>query len=90
MFDSEMVKKWYDPCANIELVIVKSKRPIKKFYNRTRIRISRLSKIPTLFPDWSRSLNLEKGYLFDCIEREEDFKDTSRNTQNAALNVDLF
>ena len=28
--------------------------------------------------------------LFDCIEREGDLKDTQRNTQNAALNVDLF
>ena len=49
-----------------------------------------MAKITTLFPDKWRSLNFEKGYLFDCIEREEDLNDTHCNTQNAALNVDLF
>ena len=44
----------------------------------------------TLFPDWWRSLNKEKGLLFDCIEREGDLKDKLRNKQNAGLNVDLF
>ena len=28
--------------------------------------------------------------LFDCIEREGYLKDNHRNTQKAALNVDLF
>ena len=35
-------------------------------------------------------MNQENGYLFDCIEREWDLKDTQINTQNSALNVDLF
>ena len=32
--------------------------------------VSQLAKITTLFPDWWRSLNKEKWYLFDCIEKE--------------------
>ena len=54
------------------------------------IGIPQLTKIPTLFPNWRRSLNCRKGQLFGCIEREWDFKDPNRNKQNAALNVDLF
>ena len=30
------------------------------------------------------------GWLFYCIEREGNLKDTHCNTQNGALNVDLF
>ena len=52
--------------------------------------IPQLVKILTVFPDWLRLLNLKKGQLFDCIEREWDMKDTHRNTKNDALNVDLF
>ena len=48
-----------------------------------------MAKILNLFPDWWRSLNQEKG-KFECLEREGDLKDTQRNTQNAALNVNLF
>ena len=44
-----------------------------------------MAKTTTLFPDWWK-----KGSLIDCIEWEEDLKDTRRNTQNAALNVDIF
>ena len=42
--------------------------------------------------DWWRSLEFKKGKLFDCmfIERDGDLKDTHLNTENAALNVDLF
>ena len=54
------------------------------------IRVSQLAKIPRLFPDWWRSLNQEKGKLFDCIYREWELKDTQCNTQNVALNVDIF
>ena len=35
-------------------------------------------------------IELKKGHLFDCIKRDGDLIDTHRNTQNAALNVDLF
>ena len=35
-------------------------------------------------------IELSKGVLIYCIEREGDLKETERNTQNAALNVDLF
>ena len=45
-------------------------------YNKNKgIRVSQLAKISTLFSHWS--LNQEKGYLFDCIEKKvEDLKDT--------------
>ena len=52
--------------------------------------MSILAKISNLFRDWSRSLNYEKGLSFECIKREGSLKDTHRNTQNAALSVDLF
>ena len=36
----------------------------KKFYTTTRIRVSQLAKIPTLFHDWWRLSNEEKvNYL---------------------------
>ena len=37
---------------------------IKKIQNKSKIRVygfSQLAKITTLFPDWKRSLNGEKG-----------------------------
>ena len=52
--------------------------------------MSILAKISTFFRNWCRSLNYEKGLLFECMEREGGLKDTHRNTQNAALNVDIF
>ena len=48
----------------------------KKFYIRTRIRVSQMAKI-----EFRKGVNI-------CIEREGNLKDTQRNTQNAALNVD--
>ena len=33
-----------------------------------------MAKITTLSFDWSRSLNEQKGWLFDCIEREGGLK----------------
>ena len=44
-----------------------------RFYTRgtlRSIRISILAKIQTLYRDWLRSLNPEKGYLFDLHRRE--------------------
>ena len=38
----------------------------KRFYTRetlTSIRIPRLAKIPTLYRDWLRSLNIRKGLI---------------------------
>ena len=54
------------------------------------IRFHNLIKVLNLNPDWWLSLNQQKRLLFDCIEREGDLKNLHRNTQNAALNVDLF
>ena len=51
--------------------------------------VSQLAKLQTFFPDSEILFHQEKGLSFDCIEREGDLKDTQRNTQNAALNVDL-
>ena len=34
-------------------------------------------------------IELKKGLLFDCIEREGDLKDTHHNTQHAELKFDL-
>ena len=39
-----------------------------------RVRILRLAKIPTLYRDWLRSLNYEKGSLFEFHGREGGFK----------------
>ena len=58
---------FYTPLNPIALLSVTWTRfSQNKFYTRTRIRVSQLAKIQTLFPDFLRSLNL----LFDCIERE--------------------
>ena len=46
-----------------------------------------MAKISTLFPDWWRLSNYGKGWLFACLENEVGLKDSQRNTQYAALNV---
>ena len=53
---------------------------------------SHLTKIPTFFSDGDHWIKKWDIYLilFICIEQKEDLKDTQRNTQNAALNVDIF
>ena len=35
-------------------------------------------------------IELREGKLFDCIKARVDLKDTQQNTQNAALNMNLF
>ena len=66
----------------IQPIFCKNMQKKRRFYTRgtlTSIRIQQLTKIPTLFPDCRISFNLEKGSLFNCIEREGDLKDTRRN-----------
>ena len=63
-----------------------------KFYTRTKmmvLRVSQLAKIPTLFLIDGNHLIKERGnYL--TAKKERELNDDQRNTQNAALNVDLF
>ena len=52
------------------------------------IKVSQMAKITTPFPrdHWIK----KRGNYLTAKKRERDMKDTHRNTQNAALNVDLF
>ena len=53
----------------------------KRFYTRGTLKgilISRLDKIPTLYRDWLRSLNLQKGWSFELHRREGGLKDIHR------------
>ena len=43
-----------------------------------------MAKIPTLFPDWRSSMIKKRNNSFTAQ------RNTQRNTQNAALKVDLF
>ena len=65
----------------------------KRFYIRgtlRSIRSSPLSKIPTLYRDWLRSLNKKRVDYLSCIEGEGGLKDIHYSAQNAALFVNLL
>ena len=63
---------------------------IKEILEQNQNKGIRIPQITTLFPDWWRSLNKKKGSYLTAQKGGGDLKDTDRNTQNAALNVDLF
>ena len=55
------------------------------------IRISRLAEIPPLFRDLQRSLNYEKGKLFQLNRREGEFERNSLyNTKCQAICVSII